>query len=39
MNLRRIDRNLGVRHHSVTNWTKAHAEKLLEAPVPEKVEM
>ena len=38
MNLRRIGRQLGVHHQSVANWAKAHAEKLPEAPVPEKVE-
>lgn len=38
MNLRRIGRQLGVHHQSVANWTKAHAEKLPEAPVPKEVE-
>ena len=38
MNLRRIGRHLGVHHQSVANWVKSYAEKLPEAPVPEKVE-
>jgi transposase-like protein len=38
MNLRRIAHHLGVHHQSVANWAKAHAEKLPETPVPEKVE-
>ena len=38
MNLRRIGRQLGVHHQSVANWAKAHAEKLPDAPVPEKVD-
>lgn len=37
MNLRRICRHLGVHHQSVANWVNAHAEKLPEAPLPEKL--
>jgi len=37
MGLRRIGRQLGVHHQSVANWTKAHSEKLPQAPVPAKV--
>jgi transposase-like protein len=38
MNLRRIGRQLGVHHQSVSNWVQEYAEKLPAAPVPEKVE-
>jgi len=38
MGLRRTGRQLGVHHQSVANWAKAHAEKLPQAPVPEKVQ-
>jgi transposase len=38
MNLRRIGRHLGVHHQSVSNWVKGYAEKLPDAPVPDKVE-
>jgi transposase-like protein len=38
MNLRRIARILGVNHQSVANWVNAHALRLPNAPVPERVD-
>jgi transposase-like protein len=38
MNLRRIGRQLGINHQTVANWIKAYAEKLPDAPVPERVQ-
>jgi transposase-like protein len=38
MNLRRIGRQLGINHQTVANWVKEYAEKLPDAPVPEKVQ-
>ena|SRR3972149_10728221 len=35
--LRRAGRQLGIHHQTVANWAKEHAEKLPEAPVPDKV--
>jgi transposase-like protein len=37
MNLRRIGRQLGVHHRTVSDWVKAHAENLPEAPLPAEV--
>lgn len=38
MNFRRIGRLLGVHHTSVMNWVNAHAERIGEASVPDRVE-
>jgi IS1 family transposase len=38
MNLRRTRRQLGIHHQTVANWAKEYAEKLPDAPVPEKVQ-
>jgi transposase-like protein len=38
MNLRRTGRQLGIHHQTVANWVKEYAEKLPDAPVPEKVQ-
>ena len=38
INFHRIGRLLSVHHQSVINWVNAHAEKLPDAPVPEKTE-
>jgi len=38
MNLRRIDRHLGLHHQTVAEWVKAHAAELPAAPMPEKVD-
>jgi transposase-like protein len=38
MNLRRIARQLGVYHRTVSNWVKAHAESLPDIPMPKEVE-
>jgi transposase-like protein len=32
MNYRRIGRRLGVDHHTVMNWVKAHTDKLADSP-------
>jgi transposase-like protein len=37
MNLRRIGRQLGIDHRTVSDWVKAHAENLPDAPVPDQV--
>lgn len=37
MNLRRIGRQLGVHHRTVSDWVKAHAEGLPEPLMPEEV--
>jgi len=37
MNLRRIGRQLGIHHRTVSLWVKAHAARLPEPPVPESV--
>ena len=37
LNFRQIGRHLKVSHTTVMDWVKGHAEKLLEAPVPEEV--
>jgi transposase-like protein len=37
LNLRRIARQLGVHHRTVSDWVKAHAESLPEPPMPEEV--
>ena len=39
MNLRRIGRHLGIHHRTVSDWVKAYAENLPDAPVPEKVDI
>ena len=38
LNLRRIGRQLGVNHQSVTNWVRAYTAQLPPAPLPDKVE-
>ncbi len=38
MNLRRIGHQLGIHHQTVANWVKEYADKLPDAPVPEKVQ-
>jgi hypothetical protein len=35
--LRRLGRNLGIHHRTVSLWVKAHAASLPEAPLPEEV--
>jgi transposase-like protein len=37
MNLRRIGRQLGIHHRTVSLWIKASAARLPDAPVPEEV--
>jgi transposase-like protein len=37
MNLRRIGRQLGIHHRTVSLWIKASAARLPDAPVPEGV--
>jgi transposase-like protein len=36
-NLRRIARQLGIHHRTVSDWVKAHAESLPDTPMPEEV--
>jgi len=36
--IEKIARHVGVNHQSVSNRTRAHAQKLPESPTPEKVE-
>jgi len=36
-NLRRIARQLGVHHRTVSDWVKAYAENLPDTPMPENV--
>lgn len=38
-NLRRIARQLGVHHRTVSDWVKAHAENLSETPLPTEVKI
>jgi transposase-like protein len=38
MYLRRTTRQLGIHNQTVANWVKEYAEKLTDAPVPEKIQ-